>query len=285
MKIGIYNGAFSYFSTPDEQYARIKALGYDTVDHDLSDTTQSCYTNDQTMAAYCSAIHSIAQKHQLDIYQVHGPWPTDDTTSENRAQTLVHMRRSIYGCHLLGSRYLIIHPQMPYGWDREEDPEYARSLTVNLIRQLLPDCERFGVTLCLENMPMKAHRISTMERIVETVAKINSPYLGICFDTGHSNVFGHDLGEMVRLCAPYLKTLHIHDNDGSRDQHLLPFLGTASFDSLCRALGENNFEGPLSLETCGAVSGNMPPDIRKKAEEITLLTARYLADEVEKYRC
>ena len=284
MKIGIHNGAFSYLGTIKEQYTRIKALGYDTVDHDLSDTGMPCYQNDQAMADHCSLIRSFADETGLEIYQVHGPWPTDDTTAEKRTQTLLAMRRSIYGCHILGCRHLVIHPQMPFGWDHEDDPEFSKSLTIELIQNLLPDCERYGIILCLENMPMKAHRISPMKRIVETVAEIDSPYLGICFDTGHSNVFGHDLGDVVRLCAPYLKVLHIHDNDGNRDYHWLPYLGTANWDSFCQALAKTNYNGPLSFETRGAVSAKMPFPLREKAEEVTAMTAKTLAEMVEQNR-
>ncbi|MBQ7929566.1 MAG: sugar phosphate isomerase/epimerase [Clostridia bacterium] len=277
MKIGINSGSFSYLNTIEAQYARIAALGYDAVDQDLADTNAPCYRSDDAMKEHCLGIRRAAEETGLEICQVHGPWPTDDKTPENRAQTLIHMRRAVYGCHVMGSRYLIIHPQMPYGWGAEEDPEFAYRLTVDLMKALMPDCEKYGVVLCLENMPMTAHRISTMDRIAEAVREVNSPFCGICLDTGHTNVFGRDPGEDVRIAGTLLKTLHVHDNDGRGDHHLLPWLGCADWNSFTAALGKSSFDGVLSMETAGVRRPSMPENLLTLAETLTAETARTLA--------
>jgi sugar phosphate isomerase/epimerase len=277
MKIGINSGSFNYLETIEEQYKRIAALGYDAVDQDLSDIGKACYQSDDAMKEHCLQIRRAAEETGLEISQVHGPWPTDDKSAENRAETLIHMRRAVYGCHVMGSKHLIIHPQMPYGWGSEEDPEFSYRLTVDLMKALMPACEKYGVILCLENMPMKAHRISTMDRIVEAVRDVNSPFCGICLDTGHTNVFGRDLGEDVRIAGDLLKTLHIHDN-GGHDAHLLPWLGSTDWNSFTDALGKSGFDGVLSLETAGVRSPKMPEKLLDLAEILTAETARTLRD-------
>ncbi len=276
MKIGINSGSFSYLPL-DQMYPRIRELGYDAVDQDLADTKAPYYRDAAAMEAHCQTVRAAVESAGLEISQVHGPWPTDDTTAENRAATLEAMRLAVYGCHCLGSRYLIIHPQMPYGWGREEDADFALTLTVELMNALMPDCERYGVTLCLENMPMTAHRISTMDRIAEAVALVNHPNAGICLDTGHTNIFGHDLGDAVRAAGTHLRTLHVHDNDGKADRHQLPYLGTANWDSFVAALADVGFSGVMSLETAGPVSGRMPTPVRDAAERLTVAVARELA--------
>jgi len=277
MKIGINNGSFEYLGQEENQYARIAALGYNAVDHSLCDTGAPCYQSDDAMKEYALRIRQIAENTGLEISQVHGPWPTDDKSAENRAGTLVHMRRAVYGCHVMGAPYLIIHPQMPYGWGKEEDPEFAFRLTVDLMKALMPDCEKYGVTLCLENMPMTAHRISTMDQIVKAVREVNSPFCGICLDTGHTNVFKRDPGEDVRIAGDLLKALHIHDNDGRGDFHLLPWLGCADWNSFTNALGASGFDGVMSLETAGIRKPSMPENLLHLAETLTAETARTLA--------
>lgn len=281
MKIGITSGSFSYLPL-EKRYLRIRELGYDAVDQDLADTKAPCYQNASAMEEHCKAVRAAVESAGLEISQVHGPWPTDDTTAENRAETLGHMRLAVYGCHCLGSSYLIIHPQMPYGWGREEDADFALSLTVDLMKALMPDCERYGVVLCLENMPMTAHRLSPMDRIAEAVAMVNHPNAGICFDTGHTNVFGHDLGDAVRTAGSSLYTLHVHDNDGKADRHQLPYLGTSAWSSFTSALAETGFDGVLSLETAGPVSGSMPEAVRNAAELLTVTVAKALAEQITK---
>lgn len=276
MKIGITSGSFGYLPL-EKRYLRIRELGYDAVDQDLADTNAPYYQNAAAMEEHCKTVRAAVEAAGLEISQVHGPWPTDDTTAENRAETLENMRLAVYGCHCLGSQNLIIHPQMPYGWGREEDADFALSLTVELMKALMPDCEVYGVTLCLENMPMTAHRISTMDRIAEAVTLVDHPNAAICLDTGHVNVFGHDLGDAVRAAGKYLRTLHVHDNDGKADRHQLPYLGTANWGSFTAALAEAGFDGVMSLETAGAVSRAMPEAVRDAAERLTATTARELA--------
>lgn len=276
MKIGITSGSFGYLPL-EKRYLRIRELGYDAVDQDLADTKAPHYRDAAAMEEHCKTVRTAVESAGLEISQVHGPWPTDDTTAENRAETLEHMRLAVYGCHCLGSQYLIIHPQMPYGWGREEDADFALSLTVELMKALMPDCERYGVVLCLENMPMTAHRISTMDRIAEAVALVGHPNAAICLDTGHVNVFGHDLGDAVRTAGKYLRTLHVHDNDGKADRHQLPYLGTANWSSFTAALAEAGFDGVMSLETAGTVSRTMPEAVRDAAERLTATVAKELA--------
>lgn len=281
MKIGINSGSFGYLPL-EKRYLRIRELGYDAVDQDLADTKTPYYRDAAAMEEHCKAVRAAAEAAGLEISQVHGPWPTDDTTAENRAETLGNMRLAVYGCHCLGSPYLIIHPQMPYGWGREEDADFALSLTVELMKALMPDCEKYGVVLCLENMPMTAHRISTMDRIAEAVSLVNHPNAGICLDTGHTNVYGHDLGDAVRTAGTYLRTLHVHDNDGRADRHQLPYLGTADWSSFTAALAETGFSGVLSLETGGVSNGRMPVSVRDAADRLTAAVAKALAEQATK---
>ncbi len=45
---------------------------------------------------------------------------------------------------------------------------------------------------------------------------------GVCLDYAHASCFGRDIpiGEWVKSLAPYVKHLHINDNDLTEDQHL-----------------------------------------------------------------
>lgn len=56
---------------------------------------------------------------------------------------------------------------------------------------------------------------------------------GICFDSGHYNVFAEvKLEEWINQLAPYIEELHLHDNDGKGDDHLAIGDGTFDFKTL-----------------------------------------------------
>lgn len=254
MEIGIQTSNFAkhpnHATLAAERYAAIRAAGFDCADLSLATFEGSpFYEKDLTAArALAKEERKIAARAGIRIHQVHGPWPTDDRTAKSRAEKLVYMERAIRLTPALGARYLVIHPDMPFGWDDEPAPAFAYETNRAMFRALLPISEEEGVILCIENMPMKAHALSRVTRMVEFVKDMDHPHLGICLDTGHANVFGDDCGDAVRLIAPYLKVLHVHDNMGDKDTHLPPFAGTIGWERFATALKEVGFDGVLSIE-------------------------------------
>jgi len=283
MKVGNTTGYFWYGETADGIYGRMAEIGYEAADQSMCDIKDPIFHDDGALKAFCTANKTAAAVHGITINQLHGPWPTYDTEAEGRAEGWRCFHRAVLACHMMEIPYMVFHPQMPYGWGVEAEPELAKKLTVDLMCDLLPDCEKYGVTICLENMPFRGHRISTMERIVEVLQIVNSPMAGICFDTGHSLVFDHDLGDMARLAAPYLKCLHVHDNDGTRDGHKLPYSseGKGNWAHFVQALSEIGYRGVLSLECMGDIP-DVPLALRKSYEQVTYMTGRYLADQIDK---
>jgi sugar phosphate isomerase/epimerase len=61
---------------------------------------------------------------------------------------------------------------------------------------------------------------------------------GICFDTGHFNLFSRQvpLTQWLRSLKPYITELHVHDNVGDFDSHLPMGEGTFPFDVLFNEL-------------------------------------------------
>ena len=285
MKVGNTTGYFWYGENEDAVFSRMAEVGYDAADLSMCDIREPIFHDDAALREYCAANNAAAARHGIVINQLHGPWPTYDTEEESRAEGWRCFHRAVLACHRMEIPYMVFHPQMPYGWGAEEEPELAKKLTYELMCDLLPDCEKYGVTICLENMPFRKHRISTMDRIVEVLEMVNHPMAGICFDTGHSLMFGHDLGDMARMAAPYLKCLHVHDNDGERDAHQLPYYegGQGNWDSFVTALAEIGYNGVLNLECMGNIP-DVPLDLRLHYERLTWGTGRYLADRIEAIR-
>lgn len=232
-------------------YAEIREAGFDCADLTaLCDVKNAFYTSDlETAKKLAEQERDVALAAGIRIHQVHGPWPTDDKTEENRLQKRIHMERAVRLTSHFGAKYLVIHPDMPFGWGDEPDPAFARKTNLELFRAILPIAEEEGIILCIENMPMTRHALSPALPMYEFVRELDHPNLGMCLDTGHANVFGHDCGDIVRAIAPVLKVLHVHDNMGDRDAHLYPFEGTVNWESFTTALREIGFDGVMSIES------------------------------------
>lgn len=56
--------------------------------------------------------------------------------------------------------------------------------------------------------------------LLDIVKGVDDPRLRLCLDVGHVNAYStKPVMEWLEVWAPYISHFHIHNNDGSRDQH------------------------------------------------------------------
>ena len=72
-----------------------------------------------------------------------------------------------------------------------------------------------GVEIVLENV------LETEPQwLLDIVKGVDDPRLKMCLDIGHVNAYSNiPVMEWLGICAPYIGHFHVHNNDGSRDQH------------------------------------------------------------------
>ena len=107
-----------------------------------------------------------------------------------------------------------------------------------------------SVTVCLENLQLRAPK--SIEEILYMIDRVGSKNLGICLDTGHLNLTVKGHRDFILKAGGLLKALHIADNDGVTDQHLMPFNhGIIDFPEIVRTLREIGYDGIFNLEISG----------------------------------
>ena len=264
IKIGISSGNFhdakplraDRINRRQEGYRKMHATGFDCCDLGcLVPPASYLYSMPLDEAIKDAKLErKIAESEGVIINQLHGIWPTDDTTPELRREKLKFMERAIRLTPYYGTPYLVIHPDLPYGWyDEETDPEFTKQTNIEMFQALLPIAEESGTVICLENMPTLPYKMSPTPEIFKFIQEINHPNLKMCLDTGHTNIYDNDIRSIVRLIGPVLKVMHVHDNMGIQDQHLWPHEGTINWDGFALGLHDIGFEGVLSLETSAKV--------------------------------
>jgi sugar phosphate isomerase/epimerase len=79
---------------------------------------------------------------------------------------------------------------------------------------------------------------ATLQELMESVA---SPKLRVCLDTGHVNAFSEaSMNDWLESVGKYIGYMHVHDNHGQRDEHLVPgkgYIDWQGFTATIRALG------------------------------------------------
>lgn len=226
----------------------MKRYGFDHadlfVDGELGDRSEEEY---QQMILHEKA---LADEAGVVIWQVHGPWryPPHDETEALRQERFEVMKRSIRCTAMIGCNYWVIHPLMPFGPDDEFDPVRFWDINLHFFKILLSYAKQYGITICFENMPMKGLSISSPEQTLRFVRLMNDDHFAMCFDTGHAALFESSFAEFLREAKDRIKVLHIHDNHGARDEHLIPYMGVIDWKEFLSTLKEIAFDGVFSME-------------------------------------
>lgn len=254
MKTGIAVNIARTFDGFENRISRVKELGYDCVDfQSFCDTDSLFFDGDmKELEKNCNRVRKIFEQYGIIPSQTHGPWrwPPRDSTKEEREERFEKMTRSLFGTKMIGCSHMVIHPIMPFGDNQNPHPDEFMKMNEEFFSALIRKAEEADVIIDFENMPMPALTLATPSQILEFVRKMNSPNMRVCLDTGHAAIFGLDLGECVKTSGKeFLASLHVHDNNGHSDQHLLPYEGVCNWENFTKGLIDIGFEGTVSLET------------------------------------
>ena len=252
LKIGITNTSYGVYGF-EGGIRKISSHGYDCIDYQGFVNVETEFFNlpldkfEETLKEHKALIESVG----LSVSQAHAPWrhPVQDATPEGRAFWLEAMKKSIYGTHVLGCHRFVVHPLMPY-FESGKNPEEVWALNEEFFASLADYAKKYGVTVCVENLPFPEYPLSTVEQVCEIVDKLDRDNLKVCLDTGHAAIFfGPSVGDAVRYIGKRLEAVHIHDNMGKEDEHLIPGDGIIDWDDFASALREIGFDKVISLET------------------------------------
>lgn len=173
--------------------------------------------------------------------------------SEDKETEHKNMLWAIDAAGFLGSEYAVIHPiGSPSAPFTPEAIDKALNDNINYLTPYIEYADKAGVKLVVENMrnPKKAegcHRFSSHAE--ELVRLADALGIGICWDFGHAhNAALRPQSEELRLVGNRLKVLHVNDNHGGDDEHLLPFFGTVDWKDAMLGLRDTGFDGYFNFE-------------------------------------
>ena len=108
------------------------------------------------------------------------------------------------------------------------------------LKRLLDYCESVNVPLAIEN-------INAPKLFKAVFDHLSHPYLKICYDSGHNNVFDKET-DYLTLYKDKIICLHLHDNNGKADEHTLNKFGTIDWDEIAKRLAALPEEISLDYE-------------------------------------
>lgn len=196
----------------------------------------------------------VVREEGFQVHSAHGCWGARSIKAANvdlsalepqtRAESCWDIQRCIDWLSAAGGTHLVIHPG---GLADPCEFEERKAALFDSLNKLVEFASQTPVTLCLENMPNGVYPGSRMAHLAAIVAELDHPKLGLALDTGHANITGSAQSETLAASGRLLTT-HVHDNDGRKDSHLPPGMGTVDFDGWVESLDTIDYRGPIMLE-------------------------------------
>ena len=171
--------------------------------------------------------------------------------------------REIKLCADMGIKTGITHVT----WGSHATPPEITQLGVERFRRIAECAEKYDFCLALENS-------ITSEHLVTILDAIDSPHIGFCYDTGHWACFTPDF-DFIGRYGHRMVTMHIDDNDGMEDLHLLPYDGVADWSRIKSDLAKTKaFETKAVFEVEAQVrrkyAGKSAAEIRALWENVPI---------------
>ena len=165
---------------------------------------------------------------------------------EKRPFMLDYLKLEIRIAADFGVKTLTVHTGNNF--DRNLPASVYREAMYRSLDVLLPEAEKLGIILALENIWTVPN---TADELVLAMEKFPVKNLGLCYDSGHANImkFAKSEGSPARIwwntpeeipqddrtlekMLPYVVNCHLHDNHGLRDEHQLPGKGNIDWDHI-----------------------------------------------------
>ena len=291
LKISTQTDIFTNHFSDREIVDMLFDAGFDAIDYSFFDVSRcDPEKGDAEYKKRFTELRKYAEDKGLYFNQSHAPHPsslTDEAFTKRRFDELV---TSLKNSSYLGVRNIIIHPLQHLRYYTNENTEALYEMNLDFFARLIPYCEQYGITICTENMWQcygDSSRIwdsvcARAEEFVRYIDGVNSPYLRACVDIGHTVLVGENPVRMIEALGSRVAALHVHDNDGARDVHTVPFHGIVKWNEVARSLKKIGYSGEITLEAGGFMSsGSIPPELYPDCARYMAKTARTFAKMVE----
>jgi sugar phosphate isomerase/epimerase len=264
-RFGVSTHLFHEHRLAREHLVHIAAHGFDAVE---VFATRSHF--DYTDAAAVDQLAEWLSDTRLELHSVHAPviqalrdgqWvgPFSNATPDEgrRRAAVAEAAAALQIARKIPFHYLVVHLGVPDaarngGSDNEVD---AARRSLQAIAELAAEQ---GVQVALEVIPNPLSSAAALVRLIED--QLEGLDVGICLDFGHAHLMG-DLCDAIETLSGHLWTTHVHDNQGRRDDHLVPFAGTIDWPAAVMETQKIGYDGIMLFEVGGAAD---PVDVLRR---------------------
>jgi len=262
----------------------IADAGFDAIDFGA---TEEHYTNTHDKAFYQDCRKYIEDRG-LIFNQAHAPFPCSFGDEQKDAERFNDIVTAMRISSWLGVKNIIVHPCLHLDYLGEGNPERLFEINMDFYNRLLPYCEEFDINIALENIWQNKGFVyhsacSRPEEFLRYLNTLNNKRFTACLDTGHAILVKQRPDEMVRILDKHLGCLHVHDVDGIKDSHTLPYHGIIEWSSFLKALADVDYKGDFTYEASHFFS-RTPQKLWPETFRYMAFIGRSMIEEIESYK-
>ena len=262
--------------------------GFDALDYSMF--TGECFPHENDDAErHAEKVLPIVQKYGLHFHQAHAPFPSNIPGNEEYNRMIpACIRKSFEVAGLLGVSQVVVHPFKAAG-----SRDAVMEANFRFYESLAEAAQKAGVKIAVENVwdLDESGRIVPLgcadaEEMAELIDRLDPGIFTVCLDIGHCGLVGMKAEDAIRtLGHKRLGALHVHDNDGHADLHLLPYTPGCVIDweGVTDALGAIDYTGYFTFEADTFICRGTP-DVIPAMLEYSAKVGRILADRAEAAR-
>jgi sugar phosphate isomerase/epimerase len=168
-----------------------------------------------------------------------------DPEKSRRIDAMDEVKRALESAEQIPITAAVLHLGL------RDDTWSPRALEHSLtaIEHLKAFAHPLGVRILLENLQ---NEIATPEHLLEIVRVGHFDRVGICLDVGHAHLSAPEkntgIDAAFELLKPRIAQLHLHDNQGQKDDHLWPGSGAIDWKNVARHIATLPANTPCILE-------------------------------------
>lgn len=267
----------------------LKKAGFGGFDYSMDATWDEKDMLGEDYKERAEALKIAADKIGIKCVQTHAPYSiTFKNSFDTKDNEFLRLVRSLEVTSILGAKYVVVHAV------KDNLPKEVDFFELNkkFYSSLVPFCEKFDVCVCVENLYNYAKDKSCIpvlgnpEEHINFVKDLDSKYIKMCIDLGHSAVAGYEPEEVLKKVAEaapsLLKVIHVHDTDYKRDLHYLPYSGNQNWTKIVKTLADIEFKGAFDLEIAGAFQ-KLPPELLQDGLDYSAKIGKKLIADFEKF--
>ncbi|MGI9549902.1 MAG: sugar phosphate isomerase/epimerase family protein, partial [Aurantibacter sp.] len=140
------------------------------------------------------------------------------------------------------------HSSFAY-FTRQPPTQTERQWSIETLQKAAEYAAQANVTLAPEALNrFECYLYNTMADLRTLVEQVDHPSLGAMYDTHHGNIEEKSQSEAIKTIAPYLKHVHISENDRGT-----PGDGSINWNEVFSTLKEIDYNGWLTIESFSTI--------------------------------